>query len=180
MQPWVTTKSEYIIRDKWLTVRADSCETSNGFIIEPYYVFEYLDWVHVIAFNDKSHILITHQYRHAVGKICAEIPCGAIHPNEKAGEAAKRELLEETGCIAERFALFASLYPNPASHTNTIHCFLASNTVVTQKPNQEESEEIICEFLPVQSVLDLIDSGEFSQALHVASLMLALRKQDLI
>jgi len=72
------------------------------------------------------------------------------------------------------------LHPNPATHTNTIHCFLATGAAIDNSPDQDETEEIVCEFLPVQKVLHLIDSGEFSQALHVESLMLALRKHGML
>jgi ABC-type sulfate transport system substrate-binding protein len=78
------------------------------------------------------------------------------------------------------FFRLPSLYPNPATHTNAIHCFLATGAALTHSPDQDESEDITWEFLPVPKVLELIDSGEYSQALHVASLLLALRKQGLL
>ena len=44
----------------------------------------------------------------------------------------------------------------------------------------EETEEIEFEFLSVNQVLALIDAGLFSQALHVASILLALRRRGIL
>ena len=180
MKSWKTIKAEYLLRDKWLTVRVDTCETPSGTIVEPYYVLEYPDWVHIIAFDHNNHILITSQYRHAVNKICAEIPCGIIETGETPIEAAHRELLEETGCAVAELKPIGCFHPNPATHTNSVHCFLALGTVITDVPNQDVSEDITFEFVPVSHILELIEDEEFSQGLHVASLMLGLRNAGLI
>lgn len=55
MRPWKIIKSEYLLRDKWLTVRADNCKTADGLSVSPYYVLEYSDWVHVIALDSANH-----------------------------------------------------------------------------------------------------------------------------
>jgi len=149
MQPWTTVKSEYLIRDKWLTVRADSCQTPAGVSVSPYYVLEYSDWIHVVAFDSDNNVLITHQYRHAVGKICAEILCGVVEPTESPITAARRELCEETGCTVDQIHQIATVYANPATHTNRIHCFLARGAVIDQLPSPDESEEID---LPLKTV----------------------------
>lgn len=180
MKPWRTIKSKYLLRDKWLTVRADTCETSEGVLVDPYYVLEYPDWAHIVAIDSMNRVLITKQYRHAVGRICSEIPCGVIEPKEAPVEAAKRELLEETGCTAGTFEKFGCLNPNPATHTNTIHCFLARDTAITEEPKQDDSEKIEFEFLPIDEIFRMIENGEFSQSLHIASLLLGLRTADLL
>lgn len=42
---WKTLASTYLFKDDWLTVRADKCEKPDGKIIDPYYVYEFPDWV---------------------------------------------------------------------------------------------------------------------------------------
>ncbi len=180
MQTWKIIESEYLIRSRWLTVRADNCERPDGLRIDPYYVLEYSDWVHVVALDADDHVLITLQYRHAIGKVCAELPGGIVEPNEAPLATARRELREETGCTAERFLPLPKLHPNPATHTNRFHCFLATGVVIDSEPTLDETEEITFEFLTVSKVFELINTGEFSQGLHVASLMLGLKKRGLL
>ena len=180
MKPWRILKSQYLLRDRWITVRADICQTAEGVTVDPYYVLEYPDWVHIIAFDSAHRVLITRQYRHGAGKICTEIPCGMIEPGEAPVEAARRELSEETGCSATDIIPVGRFYPNPATHTNTVHCFLSPSTLLTGIQSQDESENIAFEFVPVRSVLEMIEAGEFSQGLHIASLMLGLRSMGLL
>lgn len=180
MKPWKTIKSKYLFNDRWLTVRADTCETSDGVKVDPYYVLEYPDWAHIVALDPMNRVLITKQYRHAAGRICTEIPCGVIETGESPLNAARRELREETGCTAEVFEEIGHMSPNPGTHTNIIHCFLARNAAITEKPDPDDSEEIECSFIPVNEVFRMIDDGDFSQALHVACLLLGLRKAGLL
>jgi 8-oxo-dGTP pyrophosphatase MutT (NUDIX family) len=176
---WKTLSSRYPIRDQWLTLRADRCETETGLILDPYYVQEPRDWVHVVAFDSRDRILITRQYRHGAGIISTEIPCGTVEDNEAPLVAMQRELLEETGCAASQFFPLPSLSPNPACFTNRMHGFIATDARKVQEQNLDPSEQIEFEFLSISQVLALIDEGAFAQALHIASVFLALRQRRL-
>jgi 8-oxo-dGTP pyrophosphatase MutT (NUDIX family) len=180
MKSWKTIKSKYLIQDKWITLRSDTCKTPEGITIAPYYVLEYPDWAHIVAIDSNNQLMITHQYRHAVGKICSEIPCGVIEKDEAPIDAARRELEEETGCTANQFTKIGNLYPNPATHNNEIHCFLARDLSFTKKPNPDPTENITFQFETISDILKMIENNSFSQALHVASLMLAFRYMNLI
>ena len=177
--PWTTLSSRYIVRDRWMTLRADCCVTAGGVILDPYYVQESADWVQVVAFDTEDRILLTRQYRHGAGIVSTEIPCGVMEQGESAAQAAARELLEETGCAAENLEALAVMSPNPARYSNRIHSFIATHTRPIQQQQLDETEEIDFEFLSIPAVLELIDSGSFAQALQVGTLFLALRKRGL-
>jgi 8-oxo-dGDP phosphatase len=99
--PWKTLSSRYIVRDRWMTLRADRCETGAGVVLDPYYVQEPEDWVQVVAFDSQDRVLLIRRYRHGAGLISTELPCGVVERGETPALAAARELLEETGCAAE-------------------------------------------------------------------------------
>ena len=177
--PWKIIDSQYLIRDPWMVLRADRCVTASGITVDPYYVQEPHDWVQIVAFDRQDRILITRQYRHGAALICAELPCGTVESGEAPAEAARRELLEETGCISPALWALGPLSPNPARYSNKIHAFIALDTQQVQAQNLDRTEEIEFDFLTLPEVISLIDQGVFPQALHLANLFLALRKRGL-
>ena len=118
---WKTLSSRYLIRDQWLTLRADRCVTANDIVLDPYYVQESPDWVQVAAVDHAGRVLITRQYRHALGQISVELPCGAVDPGEAPVAAIRRELLEETGCEVDELQALPVLSSNAARDTNRVH-----------------------------------------------------------
>lgn len=176
--PWKILSSEYLIQDRWMTLRTDRCELPNGLVLDKYYIREITDFVQIVPVNAEGHILIVRQYRHGPQVISTEVPGGLIDPGEEPIQAAERELLEETGCVADRFEAVTPLYTNPARNTNSAHTFIAHNARIVQPPEQENTEHIEFEFVSRDALFTLIDNGQFAHALHVASLLLALRQLD--
>ena len=180
VKPWRILDSRYLIRDPWLKLRADRCQLPSGVLIEPYYVQESPDWVQVVAFDAMDDILTVKQYRHAAGVVCTELPGGTIEDGEVPEQAMRRELLEETGCTADRLVQIGTLYPNPARDHNRLHVFVATGTHPVQEQQLEATEMLEWTFLSLTQVLSLIDCGNFPQALHVAGFFLALRSRQML
>ena len=172
---WTVTQSRYVIRDRWLSVRADSCRMPGGRVVEPYYVLEYPDWVNVVAFTASSEVVLVRQYRHGIGRTILELPCGTVDPQDVSPlEAARRELLEETGYTSDNFRQCGVLSANPATHTNRTHCFFATDCRKIAEPTPGESEQVEVSLQPMSVLLNLARRGELLQSLHVAAVFLAL------
>lgn len=180
IRPWTILSSRSILDDKWLTVRADRCQTAEGLIVDPYYVIESVDWVHVVAFDEKDRVLIIRQYRHGSGTIEHEIPCGCVDRGEAPLDAMRRELLEETGCTAEAFEPLPTFCPNPPRYSNTVYPFMATGVRLVTQQKLDVTEQIEFEFVELPVLLQWIDEGKFHQPLHVSAIFIALRRRGML
>jgi 8-oxo-dGTP pyrophosphatase MutT (NUDIX family) len=155
--------------------RADDCLTVEGARIAPFYVLEYPDWVQVVDLDDEDHVLLVEQYRHGLGLASLELPAGGVEPADAGPlQAAARELLEETGFTASDWRYIGALSPNAASHNNRTHIVLALGARPEQGPEDNPAERMNIIRLPAAEVIGRVMAGEIVQAMHVASLAMAL------
>lgn len=173
---WHVVDSTYIVKDRWLSLRADVCRLPNERTIAPYYVFEYPDWVNVVALTEDGNVVLVKQYRHGLQRTLTELPCGGVEPQDASPlAAARRELLEETGYSSEHFIQTGVLSANPANHTNMTYCFLATSVRQIAAPVLDDTEQLEVVLLPLEEVIELMHNGGILQALHVGSLFFALK-----
>ncbi|HEY1009713.1 MAG: NUDIX hydrolase [Daejeonella sp.] len=173
---WEKISSKYLVRAPWATLRVDTCGMPDGTLIQDYYVLEYPDWVNVIALTEENQVILVRQYRHAAGEEVLEIPGGVIEKDETPEEAARRELLEETGYEFDKIEFLSELYANPATATNKTYCFLATGGRKTSEQSLDRGEEIIVELVSLEELKQLVLDNKFGQALHTSGIFYALIK----
>jgi len=177
---WEIITSKPIIKDQWISLRADTCRKPNGNIITPYYVLEYPDWVDIVALTPNNELILVKQYRHGLGIDTIGLPCGTVDPGETPLEAAKRELAEETGYQGEDYILTGKVSANPANHSNLNHCFLVKDIQLDPDVEKDPHEDLEVFFVPLDEVVDMIQQGIFIQSLHISALMFSFRHLGMI
>lgn len=174
---WKLLKSTYLFKDLWFTVRKDTCERSGGRLVDPYYVYEFPDWVTAVAITREGKFIFERQYRHAAGMTMMEIPGGCVDPeDENLEKAISRELLEETGYAFDRLEYLGKTSANPSTHNNWMHFFLATGGVQVSGQSLDPNEEIELHLLSLEEVKDLLKNGLVYQSMHVTALFHALEK----
>ena len=123
--------------------------------------------------NDK--VLLVKQFRYAYGKEIYEIPAGKLESGEDPRIAAKRELEEETGYVAKDLKELFKLYPTPGYSDEIIHVYLAENCTLSRS-NPDDDEFVECEFIDIEKVRKMIESGEICDAKTVAAVFKYLSK----
>lgn len=167
---WKVLDREYIIKRPWLTARRDKVELPDGRVIEEYYVLEYPDWVNVIAITKEGQFVMERQYRHGLGVDSTELPCGVMEKDEEPLEAAKRELLEETGYAGGEWTKLMAIGANPGSQNNLTHCFLAVGVEKIAEQSLDDTEELTVLLMSEAEVKSLLENNQICQALMVAPL----------
>ena len=172
---WQVKSTKYVVKDKWISLRSDECILPNGNIIEPYYVLDYPDWVNVVAITANNEVVMLKQYRHGINDTVIEIPCGSVETTDGSSlNAAKRELLEETGYTSNNFIQLSKLSPNPSNHSNMTYCYLALDATLKQRQQLDDTEQIEVVKIPLSEVKYLLQNNMICQALHVSALFYAL------
>jgi 8-oxo-dGTP pyrophosphatase MutT (NUDIX family) len=159
-----------------MVLRADRCELPDGRVLDPYFVIEEPEWGHVLALDEADRILLVRQYRYAGDVVGWELPGGRIDPGEDPIEGVRRELLEETGAVAEEWIQATCFFPNPARQTNRFHGFVARRARIVTTTKLDEAEEIEHRFATLDEVSELVRNGGFSQGNHLALLFLGLAR----
>jgi len=58
VRPWRVERQRYLCSDRWLTHRANRCVTERGEVVDPFHVFEFTDWVNVIALTQNNEVVM--------------------------------------------------------------------------------------------------------------------------
>ncbi len=104
------------------------------------------------------------QYRYPLRKILLEFPAGHIEDGEDAAKTAKRELLEETGYIANKIDYMYTYHPSVSKSSQLVYIFRASD-LVEEKSNHEGGEEIIrTEIISVRELKNMIKQRRIDSA----------------
>lgn len=164
-------KSSYLSKEPWATIRVDHLKLKNGIEIPNYYVYEYPNWVNIIAITKEQKFVIIQQYRHGIQEYIYETPAGVCDSTDQSSlESAKRELLEETGYGNGNWTEFMQISPNPATHTNLCFCYLATDVEKISEQHLEQTEDIAVSLLDKDEVMALLMNNQFKQALNAAPL----------
>ena len=131
---------------------------------------EYPDWINVIAITKDGRFVIERQYRHGTQSIDYELCAGTIEQGEQPIDAAKRELLEETGFGGGDWQLYCESYPNPAAMTTTNYTFLAKGVEYTGGRHLEKTEDIEVLLMSFENIKQLVMNGSIRQGQMLAPL----------
>lgn len=167
---WKVLGSERLFNRPWLTVRRDRVQIPNGQINDEFYVLEYPDWVNVIAITEEGSFVMEKQYRHGLGETGYEICAGVIEEGESPLDAAKRELLEETGYGGGEWKEHMQISANPSTTNNISHCFIAKGVKKLSGQSLDRTEDISIVLMDTGQVRALLVEDQIKQSLMAAPL----------
>ena len=164
--------SRTVYRGPVFTVTTDHVQEPGGVEVRRD-IIRHSGSVVVLAVDDSAstpRVLLERQYRHAAADYLWEIPAGRIDPGEKELEAAKRELLEETGYTAAKWRRILKFYASPGFVAEAMSVFLATG-LRAGEAQPEEDEIIYKRMVPLPTAVRMVLSGTIRDAKTISSVL---------
>jgi len=125
-----------------------------------YFTIKMSDSSVILPITPDNKILIIKQYRESLDDFSLELPAGFIDKHEKPIDAAKRELLEETGYKSDNL-LYLGIGRLMINRTNSIqHLFVAKDAMKVSNPKEKNIKVIK---ITQNKLFDLITKDKFVQ-----------------
>ncbi|MEZ0393584.1 MAG: NUDIX hydrolase [Desulfurococcaceae archaeon] len=125
----------------------------------------------ILPLLDDRRALFLSQYRAPINDYIFEVPAGVVNPGETPLEAAKRELVEETGYEASSWQYLGSFYPVPGYSTELMHFFVARGLRhVGARPEPYELIEV--QEVEMSDALGMLKGGEIKDMKTALAILL--------
>ena len=113
----------------------------------------------MMAVDAKQRILLVRQYRLPAEAYLWELPAGRLDPGETPLQAARRELIEETGCRARKWTKLAHFFASPGYVQERMTIYLAEDLTQGEATPMDD-ERIETRWFTAKEVESMIRSGK--------------------
>lgn len=163
LKPWtVLDRRTLLDAGPFVRVHADTIETPDGQRVENFYQVEQGDFVQMFVEDADGRVLMLRQYKHGPRRVTQTFPAGGIDPGEAPLAAAKRELLEETGYVAEEWTALGSYVVQANQRGCVCHLFQARNARKVAEPDSGDLEEMRLELLTRADLIAAAAEGDYA------------------
>ena len=170
-----TLTSDVVYDGKIITVFKDEVELSTG-KTSFREVVEHSGGVVIFALCKKDgveKVLMVKQFRYPLKHALLELPAGKLEKGEDPFEAAKRELKEETGYIAEKWQDLGYVFTSPGYSDEKLYLYKAEDLeFVGECPDEGE---ILIEYeYTIDKIKKMIKNNEITDAKTICAVMRGL------
>jgi len=167
---WKKLGSRTIYENDWMQVLEDHVINPGGGENQYGYVHFKNRAVAIIPLDQDHNVWLVGQQRYTLGAWSWELPMGGAPLDEAPLEAAKRELMEETGLRAATWTEIMRLHTSN-SITDEVGIVYLAEELTEGEPQFEETEDLEILKLPLQDAVAMVDAGEITDAISVAALL---------
>ena len=157
---WKIKESKEKYKNPWINVREDKVIRPDG-KDGIFGVVEMITGVSVIPLDNDGFVYLTNEFHYAIEKHSIEVVSGGVDQNEKSLDAAKRELKEETGIIADKWINLGIVNPFTTVIKSPSTIYLARNLQFFEA-NPEGTERIEIVKVKFNDALKMVMKSEIT------------------
>lgn len=170
--PWKTLNQETAYENAWIRVEHHNVLNPAG---NPgiYGKVHFKNTaISIVAVDSEGYTYLVGQYRYTLNAYSWEVPEGgcSIESGESSLEAAKRELVEETGLIAAQWTELGEVYLSNSVSDEKAVMYLAQN-LSQHQACPDETEQLKIRRIPLKEAIEMAQNGQITDALSVLSLL---------
>ena len=149
-----TVESKSVFDGRLLHVFEDTVRMPDGALKTREYI-RHRGAACVLPLTEAGEVYLVHQFRYPFHAVLTELPAGKVDAGETHLEAAKRELKEETGLLADEWIDLGGLYTSVAYSDEYIGMFLARG-LHQDEQTPDEGEFLTVEKKPLSEVIEVV------------------------
>ena len=156
---------------QWVSICEKEVSFADTHSTELYHSVVQADYVGIFAIKANGKIPIVRQFRPAVGMFTWEFPAGTLDAGDSPLQAAKRELIEETGLEIESMHQIGEYFPDTGRSSFRSFGFFA---ICSNESVNKPEDGIDVRYVTLNELLSMIKTDEFNHQLHIALLTSAI------
>lgn len=167
---WQTKQSTLVYENPWIAISHDEVITpknTDGI----YGVVHFKNTaIGVVPIDEQGNTWLVKQSRYTLNQYTWEIPEGGCPEGEVPLAAAKRELEEETGLLADHWQTLMTMHLSNSVTDEYCVVFVARGLSLGRQ-QLDTTEDIEVKKMPLVDAIDMVKRGEITDAISVAALL---------
>lgn len=160
--------SEDLAQGDFLCVKRDQVRLPNGNVSQREYV-THPGAVVIVPILANGNIVFERQFRYPLHQVFIELPAGKIDANETTLQTGQRELMEETGYVAQEWVKLGEQHPCIGYSNEVIHTYLAQG-LVPGASQRDEDEALEVFELSLADAIQFVQQGKITDSKTIVAL----------